>query len=311
MRTLSVLLLLVLASCAANEPIANNMSFADSLSSYRLFKEPMFALAPNDSIVCYELSSTLFTDYAEKQRLIKLPPGASMHANGDGLPDFPEGTLIAKTFYYGEPPSRRIVETRLLIKHAEKWNAAVYQWNREQTAAILLTGGAVVEIASHHASGKIRYQIPAAKDCSGCHRNGDQLMPIGPKLGNMNRTIMQAGVSVNQLEALHRQGYLSGTLQPVSQLPDYNDTSRNITERGRAYLEMNCAHCHQPGGWAGHKQLDLRYKTAIKETGILLNRSQIMSRMALPGDAHMPKTGTTLLHAEGVELIRRYVDSLH
>ena len=48
----------------------------------------------------FELSTSLFTDYAEKQRLIKLPANTKLIGISDGLPEFPDETVLAKTFYY-------------------------------------------------------------------------------------------------------------------------------------------------------------------------------------------------------------------
>jgi len=57
-------------------------------------------LEPAPGVEILESGSTLFTDHAEKQRLVKLLTGKRMRANGDALPEFPDGTIIAKTFYY-------------------------------------------------------------------------------------------------------------------------------------------------------------------------------------------------------------------
>ncbi|MCP2937417.1 hypothetical protein NK983_32460, partial [Salmonella enterica subsp. enterica serovar Typhimurium] len=83
------------------------------------------------------------SDYAEKQRLIKIPVGTKINALDDGLPNFPDGSIIVKTFYYynnkkDTARGKRIMETRLLIKHVGKWNAATYIWNQDQTDAKLI-----------------------------------------------------------------------------------------------------------------------------------------------------------------------------
>ncbi|MGJ1536554.1 SDR family oxidoreductase [Sphingobacterium multivorum] len=111
--------------------------FRDKLSDYNLFKGKIADLVPNDQGVSYELASALFTDYTDKKRVIFLPKGRKMIAADDGLPSFPDGTIIAKTFFY--PPRdavgdsrQRLLETRLLIHKDGQWNAATYQWNAAQ-----------------------------------------------------------------------------------------------------------------------------------------------------------------------------------
>ena len=74
----------------------------------------------------YILSTPLFTDYSHKQRIIALPENTSMEFDGDGLPIFPENTLIAKTFFYNVDErnlslGRTIIETRVLIKINGEW----------------------------------------------------------------------------------------------------------------------------------------------------------------------------------------------
>lgn len=74
--------------------------FRPNLSQMRLFRGTLSNLTPSPYAFEYNLNTPLYTDYALKQRLIALPLGTSMTANGDGLPDFPDNTVIAKTFYY-------------------------------------------------------------------------------------------------------------------------------------------------------------------------------------------------------------------
>ncbi len=215
-RLFPLFVLFVLVSCAPNNSgegfTKNNMTFPKSLSAFKLFKGKMANLVPNDDIVELHLSSALFTDYTEKQRLLKLPAGTKMTAKGDGLPDFPEGTILAKTFYYTAAQTKeaqRIIETRILIKHKQKWNAATYQWNEEQTEALLANNGATVpiDIAIPNGENKeISYKIPNAFQCYDCHRSGGDMVPIGPKLRNLNVAIFTNNNSVSQLDQLSKKG---------------------------------------------------------------------------------------------------------
>ena len=43
----------------------------------------------------------------------------------------------------------------------------------------------------------------------------------------------------------------------------------SVEAQARAYLDVNCAHCHRPEGWApGDVELDLRYETELEATGL-------------------------------------------
>ncbi|MBW8687052.1 c-type cytochrome [Chitinophaga rhizophila] len=318
---LAALLLLTIGlyttSCnTAPLPVTNNMVFADKLSAYRLFEGDMYTLQPAAGVEVLDIASALFTDYAEKQRLVKVPAGQTIVLAGNGLPVFPEGTILAKTFYYSKAGAgrREIIETRLLIFKDGQWNAATYRWDTTQTEANLLTDGAVVPVTFQNAAGNkqtIAYQVPAGKDCAGCHRSGDALTPIGPTAQHLNISVTRKGGSLNQLTYLMQQQIVQqSAISSITTLPDYHDTSLPIAARARAYLQMNCAHCHQPGGAAGNASLNLLYTAQDGETGIGYNKQHILVRMSVMGAYHMPKTGTTVLDEEGVRLIKQYITSL-
>src|ERR1700733_1765311 len=117
-------------------------AFLPLLSDYHIYKDNLSNLAPETGFHTYLLATPLFTDYAEKQRLIHLPEGTKMTQTGEGLPDFPDGAMLVKTFYYYNDKrdttrGRRIIETRLMIRSAGKWSAATYAWNEAQTDATL------------------------------------------------------------------------------------------------------------------------------------------------------------------------------
>src|SRR5262249_2236375 len=70
----------------------------------------------------------------------------------------------------------------------------------------------------------------------------------------------------NQLVHWARAGILSGSPSPqeAPRLAVWNDSaSGTLDQRARAWLEVNCAHCHNPAGPARNAGLDL---TAGQET---------------------------------------------
>lgn len=280
----------------------------------------MANLIPAKGVNLLELSSTLFTDYAEKQRLIRLPKGQKLVIKGNGLPEFPEGTVLAKTFYYlkdkSDPASgRQILETRILLLKNGIWNAGTYQWNAAQTRAVYISASASVKVNWRTEDGTIRkiaYHIPGQQECVSCHRSNDQVIPIGPKAMNLNRNVMRNGQEINQLTDLQHRNLLSFTVSPsaIPALPFAADTTLSLERRARAYLEINCAHCHNPNGLAYRKPLMLNYQIPISKTGISFEKNNITSRMETLGYLHMPKLGTTVLDEKGVKLIKDYLNSI-
>ncbi|MBL0967083.1 MAG: hypothetical protein IBJ05_09720, partial [Blastomonas sp.] len=117
--------------------------------------------------------------------------------------------------------------------------------------------------------------------------------------------------------------------------PVWNDPSTgSLDQRARAYLMVNCAHCHNPKGSASNSGLFLNYGAAAdrtttgvykrpvaagrgsggREFAILPgqpDQSIMIHRMAStePGVA-MPEVGRSMVHEEGVALIRAWISSL-
>ncbi len=114
-------------------------------------------------------------------------------------------------------------------------------------------------------------------------------------------------------------------------LADWKDSVHyTIEQRSRAYLEVNCAHCHNPNGPAYTSGLYLNLENnnmenlgfckspvaAGKATGNLFadivpgkpDSSILVYRMISddPG-IRMPEVGRSLLHKEGVDLITRWI----
>ena len=292
--------------------------FEQQLSAYNIFKGTPTDLIPADDFHLLELSSILFTDYAHKQRLVKVPEGTQMTKLSDGSIDFPDGTILVKTFFYyndERDPSlgRRIIETRLLIKESDTWNVATYLWNQAQTDASLKLDGFDTQISWINANGKslsTLYHIPNENECITCHQSNSTMTPLGPTLRNLNRMVERSGTSINQISHLQSVGVLNDfQISQVSQIVDYNNLNNSLTGRGRAYLAMNCAHCHNPNAWEESALLDFdfRYETPLNQTGILYGVEKVEEAVL---EGRMPFIGTSILDEEGVNLMIEFLGSL-
>ena len=76
------------------------MNFEPVLAAYNIYRGNPTDLIPTSGFERIELSSSLFVNYAQKQRLVKLPPGGEITKLDNGVPSFPNGTILVKTFYY-------------------------------------------------------------------------------------------------------------------------------------------------------------------------------------------------------------------
>ena len=267
-------------------------SMPRKLSAFGLFSGPLAAQVPAAGVVRYELNTALFSDYADKRRFIKLPPGTQMEYAGAGLLQFPVGAVMAKTFSYRHDfrdatRGERLLETRIEMRCEEGWFGASYLWNAEQTDAELALGGAEFDVQWIHDDGQARsthYEVPNANQCLNCHAQDKQYQPIGPTARNLNRPLPtgEAGISQDvlaqlqgairtavegsQLAYLSTVGMLHGLpegaadVAAIGSVPSLADPhSGSVDGRARAWLNMNCAHCHNPTGTARTTGLDLSW----------------------------------------------------
>lgn len=80
------------------KPVA--LSAPQWLSDYGFFKGKLADLNPAQGLYPYAVNTPLFSDYAEKARLIYLPNKQTMTYTDQGPLDFPEGAILIKNFYY-------------------------------------------------------------------------------------------------------------------------------------------------------------------------------------------------------------------
>jgi len=299
------------------DPDTSSGDFLPQLSDYHIFKGQPQNLVPAADYHTYTLASTLFTDYAEKQRLIRLPAGAKMTKIDEGLPGFPDGTIMVKTFFYyndkrDTTKGRRIIETRLLIRTAGIWNAATYLWNDTQNEATLLKSGANTSVNWITEGGEkrvIRYHVPTIRECATCHNSAGRMMPLGPKLRNLNFDIIDNNQSANQLKVFQKAGILDDfDPHQLTATADAFNTTRPLEDRARAYLDINCAHCHNPNGYARKTRLFFTYGMPIDQTGIIKKKDKIIDKFQ---KGKMPLLDASIVHREAVQLLKDYINTLH
>lgn len=315
-------LLFAYASCTKYDFIQldNVTTLLPNLSDYKIFKGNPQDLTPTDSFQLYELATSLFTDYAEKQRLVKLPLGTNLKSLGDGLPEFPDETILVKTFYYFKDKrtptlGKRLIETRIFIKTEGKWSVGTYLWNDNQTEAALQTIGSNQNVNWTDETGlskSINYHIPSPIECTTCHQSAHTILPIGTKLRNMNRDVQRNGLNINQLEYLQNANILEAlNTSNITKLPNWQNTSIKLSERARAYFDINCAHCHNKQGYSAGTKLFFDFETTVDNSKIVDKKKLIISRMsAAKIQNRMPKLGTTVIDDKGLELIKSYINSL-
>lgn len=298
---------------------------APLLSDYGLFLDRQ-ARQPARGVVKYDLINPLFSDHTDKHRFVFVPVGQAAEYTGPDVFDFPVGTVLVKTFAYGE----RYLETRLLIHKADGWQAFPYVWNEDGSDADYAPVGKRIEISADWGPGDFTYTVPNKNQCKTCHQNGHEISPIGPKARNLNH---DGPYARNQLEDWRARGLVADVPDGIVAMPWVEDVSLGLEPRARAYLDINCAHCHKASGSASNSGLWLDWEEAdpvkigfgkhptAAGRGAGLNRyvivpgdpdaSIIAFRMA-SGEAGiaMPELGRALIDEDGVELVRDWIAAM-
>ena len=343
--------LLLIVACSESPPVFHDIERPLRLSDWQLFTADANELIPSESSVVFQPNNPLFTDYAHKLRTLWIPQSLQAVIVDDKI-NYPVGSVLSKTFYYPRSSStvltkiadsglqrislseNQLIETRLLVRKNDGWDAFPYVWNDEQTEAFLRVAGASKQISlldqDSTQTTDFTYFVPNENQCAGCHTtvhpDGD-MHPLGALFSQLNVDV-STGIA-SPLEQMVQRGWLSDE-QVFPRSKSWQDHSASLDDRALAYLNMQCGHCHNPEGAADTSGLildnsqtlainrgvckppvaagggagDLRYGIVPgqPEESILLYRM----RSDKP-DEMMPELGRSLIHSEGVDLISRWI----
>lgn len=314
--------------------------FPKKLSEFSFFKDT-HAQIPSDGVVPYELISSLFSDYSYKQRWVYIPEGKKASFRKDEVFDFPVGSALIKTFYYPIDErnlslGKKLMETRLLLRKQNGWEAVSYAWNEDQDEAIIKKAGKTILADWIDFKGKsrsVRYRVPNKNQCKECHANNDAVMPIGPKARNLNKIYNYQDESINQLIKWMKLEYIDNIQTELNTPVDWKDDTYSLDERVRSYLDINCGHCHISTGGANSTGLYLDL-TETRPTHLGINKKPVATGRGSggyefsisPGKAEesillhrmistdpgvmMPESGRSLTHREAIEMIRDWIAAM-
>lgn len=339
-------LLTVSLVLSAFKPVSSDqkLKYPMKLSEYGFFVGNPANQKAGEGIMPYTLNTPLFTDYAHKLRFVKLPEGAQVAYNDSSVFDFPVGTTIIKTFYYPhdfrKPEGEKtLLETRLLIHEEKGWKALAYHWNEDQSDAILEVAGGRKEMKWRDKDGKkqkVDYVMPNVNECKGCHNYDGNVRPIGPSARQLNGDFHYSSGIKNQLQQWQEHNMISGMPSPdhAPRIAVWNDPeSGSLDERARAWLDINCAHCHNPHGPASTSGFFLDvHQTDPTTLGV--NKPPVAAGRGsggrqfdiVPGKPEasilwyriastdpgvmMPEIGRKMIHKEGVQLIHDWISKM-
>lgn len=223
------------------------------------------------------------------------------------------------------------------------------------------------EVAKTYSGSTNNYVVPHPNQCGSCHTNEDRQpgdAPIGPKVRLLNMPMDYDGdgvAEVNQLQHWVDLGLLSdapslgvnGSLIAANahRLPRFdvpgddfinpgvqenhpsNSAEHNTEQRARAWLETNCAHCHNSKGLASStgvffdafRKVNLNYgickfpNTAGSASGgreydiVPGAADESIVSFRIHGEdsgINMPPVARSVVHTEGVALIDQWINTV-
>jgi uncharacterized repeat protein (TIGR03806 family) len=329
------------------ETTAGDGEFPTLLSETGCFSS-LAPLRPAAGVVPYDVNHPLWSDGTRKGRFIKLPSGASINFSTEtsgasrlGTLDFPEDTVLIKNFMIpvrtATGTRNKLIETRFLVKRDGAFEGFTYRWNETETDATLLADAATRRVTMQEPGRDIplEYYYPSPSDCVRCHTNGaGQVLGFQPRQLNKNAP---AAVTENQIRWLTRSGVFApatvpADLRSVGRLPAVDDAAADLNSRARAYLEVNCAGCHNPATTAGQLPMDFRASTPLSQIGVCNTAPRhgdlgvVGARGLLPGsperslvwlrltstdpEHRMPPLATSRVDDAGAALIRHWISGL-
>ena len=298
-----------------------------TLSATGAFSD-LTTLTPNAGIYPYEVNLPFWSDHAQKKRWFSMPDlDSTMTFSEREAWDYPAGQVWIKHFDLererGNPATSRPLETRFLVKTDSGAYGLSYRWRADGSDADLVPASGMTEdldIAINGSSVTQTWVYPSQANCLTCH-TPDTNFALSFHTRQLNRD--------GQISELACAGFLDVSPPASAGLPAHpalNDSTISREARVRAYLEVNCAMCHQgeDGSLAGN--YDARSNTKTDEANIINglladSLGDLANRFVVPGDVmhsavlqrldgsapRMPPLASNEIDQEAIDLITAWV----
>jgi hypothetical protein len=289
------------------------------LSETGLYQD-MVGKVPAPDLVPFAPDYFLWSDGAQKQRWVYIPPGQRIDTSDSDHWQVPIGALAFKEFSRAD----RKLETRLIARTGsgrfDYWMGA-FVWLDDESDAVFVPHGSQNVRGTDH-------DVPSASNCEACH-NGEPGRLLGFSAAQLSKVD-------STLARLADEGILS---QLPAAVTNYAVPGDEAAAAALGYLHANCAHCHNPNGIArADTDMNLRleigqgtleetnvYQTTVgiplqffDGSGLVLRvdpgkpeRSAIPFRMGQRGTAtQMPPLATEAVDEVGLATVRAWIASL-
>ncbi len=300
-----------------NDVSGEQHPFPRRLSETGIFESVADGL-PAAGVVPFVINAHQWADGAAADYWVGVPGTGSVHLyeNAQSIAgsmftrkiEFPKDSVVVKTLSVasdlGDPPGRRRIETQVLHFDGRDWRGYTYEWNDDQTDALLVEAEGKTRtlrvadraLRDDPAAGGYRQQawrFPSRMECLRCHNPWSDTT-LAFNVPQLNRPRGFGDVTDNQVRTFRHIGLIEDGSPPAAadgaqpaaasasnrsqkspdQLPrfvDPYDSWADLSERARTYLHVNCAHCHRNGG-GGSAYVHLLYDLPLAETRALGTR---------------------------------------
>jgi len=245
------------------------------LSETGLFAD-LASLTPAQGLIPYKPNHPFWSDGVLKQRWMGVPQNLQVEFTPDDW-TFPLGSVAVKHFSYyqteSDPASEQRLETRVMLNSDQGWQGFTYRWNDEQTDAELVVGRESKTLTIARSDGSTttqQYDFPSQGDCLRCHTEAEG-WTLGLNSAQLNGDFDYGQAIDNQIRSWNNIAMFDYDVGAASQYqanPAITDEQADIASRARAYLDVNCSVCHQPGGGT-NVNLDFRSTTALEATNTI------------------------------------------
>ncbi len=319
----------------------------------RLCDTGLFARAEDHEVapgvIPYSINAEPWGDHTISERFVALPGASKLgvykESNAQigylaGHWKFPNDSVLAKTISLetqrGDASTRRRLETQILHRHEDTWRAYSYIWNDDQTDAVLADDVGqdrtftIEDPAAPGGQSQQTYHFSSRSECLLCHTTRGGSI-YGFKIEQLNKDHEYDGIVADQLRTLEHIGLFDqSSHESTSKIVSPYGESAGLAERARAYLHVNCAHCHRRGG-GGTAVLEVQHDLPLARTNLLgarptqgtfgihgaeilapgdPYRSVLYYRMAKTGPGRMPYFGSSVVDERGLKLIHDWIAGL-
>ncbi len=303
-----------------------------TLSATGLFSETA-SLEPAPGVHSYEINAEAWADGADVIRHFAVPAGdegifARAGENQRKSWRMPDGAAFARTIRrkIDEADESVRIETQVMHKDHGEWKFLTYRWRKDQGDADLVPETGETQ-PCQVGEQTLSHRFPSRAECAACHTQRS-FFALAFSTEQLDRG--------DQIERFLELGlFQRGQAPRPEQFPalaDPYDSALALDARARAYLHVNCAHCHRETGLGGRAQFELLHWLGLAETGAVNARplvglpgigekgrviapgdpdlSELVRRMAIRGPNQMPLIGSDRIDENGLALIREWISSL-